>query len=242
MKEEIEIPIIWRDESLLVINKPAGMLTVADGHDPDAPHLKVVLVPQYGPLWIVHRLDRHTSGVILMARSADAHRRLNTQFQERQVKKIYHALVLGNPNWEHQTVDLPLRVNAGRRHRTVVDHQNGKSAVTSLQVLERFENSSLIEAAPQSGRRHQIRAHLAEVGCPIVADGLYGRDRQKRGSIPDNSFLEVSRPGQPHMNRTALHAWSIAIHHPDTNQLSVFTAPYPEDFGKALNTLRSNQE
>lgn len=139
MNKEIEIPVIWRDESLLVINKPAGLLTI-----PDAPHLKILLAPKYGPLWIVHRLDRYTSGVILLARSASAHRQLNTQFQERRVTKLYHALVLGNPNWDHFTVDLPLKVNAGRRHRTVVDHRAGKSSVTKLKVLERYEGCCLL--------------------------------------------------------------------------------------------------
>ena len=239
MNKEIEIPVIWRDESLLVINKPAGLLTIPDGYDPDAPHLKILLAPKYGPLWIVHRLDRYTSGVILLARSASAHRQLNTQFQERRVTKLYHALVLGNPNWDHFTVDLPLKVNAGRRHRTVVDHREGKSSITKLKVLERFEGCCLLEASPQSGRRHQIRVHLAAERLPIAGDDLYGNDSQINISNLDNSSEDIPQSEKPLLNRSGLHAWSIEVKHPNSHQLSVFKAPYPEDFSKAIGCLRS---
>jgi RluA family pseudouridine synthase len=242
MSEEIEVPVIWCDESLLVINKPAGLLTIPDGYDPNAPHLKIILAPEYGPVWIVHRLDRQTSGVIVLARNASAHRNLNTQFQDREVKKIYHALVVGNPNWDYKTVDLPLRVNAGRRHRTVVDHRKGKSSITRFKVLERFWGNCMLEASPLSGRRHQIRVHLAEQGLPIAGDDLYGNDNQLHISNQDNSLEVITQSESPFLNRTGLHAWSIELVHPNSHQISLFEAPYPEDFSNALDSLRCKQD
>ena len=236
---DIQFPVIWSDESLMVINKPAGILTIPDGYDPELPHLKKLLAAQYGQLWIVHRLDRDTSGVIVLARSASAHRSLNTQFQNRQVVKIYHALVEGNPDWEQRTVDLPLKVNVGRRHRTVVDRQAGKASLTGLKVLERFGSYCLMEAAPQSGRRHQIRAHLAVLGLPIVGDDLYGSDAQLPTSKLDSFTAGGEISDNLLLSRIGLHAMSIEFMHPVNHQISQFTAPYPEDF---INSLIISRE
>jgi 23S rRNA-/tRNA-specific pseudouridylate synthase len=120
--------ILWQDNVLVVLNKPAGLLTLPDGYHPDLPHLRSVLEPHLGRLWIVHRLDRETSGVILLARSAAAHRALNNQFEQQRIEKRYHAIVRGAPQWEQHTVDLPLRANVGRRKRTAVDNLQGKPA------------------------------------------------------------------------------------------------------------------
>ncbi len=166
--------VMWADPALVVVNKPAGLLTLPDGYDREAIHLRRVLEPVYGRLWIVHRLDRETSGVLIVARSAGAHHALNDQFAGRQVQKIYHCLVAGCPAWERETVDQPLRKNGDRSHRTVIDPRYGKPASTGFMVLERYPGWSLVEARPHSGYTHQIRAHLAFCGFPIAGDDLYG--------------------------------------------------------------------
>ena len=150
------IEILWQDEALLVADKPAGLPCLVDGYDPDAPYLFGLLKEAFPPLWVVHRLDRHTSGVIVFARSAEAHRALNRQFEQRSVTKTYHALINGNPDWSENTINIRLRPNGDRKHRTIVDARNGKPAITVVRVLERFGPYSLVEAQPQTGRTHQI--------------------------------------------------------------------------------------
>ena len=238
MAEKAGVPVIWSDEHIIVIDKPAGLLAIPDGYDPAAPHVKAVLSPHYEPLWIVHRLDRYTSGVMVLARSASAHRQLNTQFQERQVKKTYIALVVGNPAWERKVVDQPLKENVGRRHRTVVDQQDGKPSVTRLEVLDRFGSYCLIEASPETGRRHQIRAHLSAGGFPIAADSLYGSKTEILLSDIDHNFLGEIQSGEPLLNRPGLHARSIELEHPITHKHSLFEASYPRDIMLILDILR----
>jgi RluA family pseudouridine synthase len=232
------IPIIWSDETLLVISKPPGLLSLPDGYDPALPHLKSELCSEFGPLWIVHRLDRDTSGVMVLARSAEAHRIINTQFQERSVRKVYKALVLGNPGWDRKIIEEPLKINAGRRHRTVIDQKKGKHAVTQFLVCERFHQYCLLEAVPQTGRRHQIRVHLAGEGFPIACDSLYGNQREIRR-------VEIASPGpsgkwegSPLLQRTALHASSLELLHPFNESRCQFEAALPEDLAHTLDFLR----
>jgi RluA family pseudouridine synthase len=216
------IRILFSDDALLVINKPAGLLSIPGGHDPDKPHLRKILEPDYGPLWIVHRLDKDTSGAMVLARHAMAHRDLNTQFSVHITEKIYHAIVIDTPPWDEKTIDTPLRVNVGRRKRTVIDLQRGKPAATTFQVLERLKGYSLLQAHPKTGRTHQIRAHLYSLGFPILADPLYGTGKTSQ-----------------YIQRSALHAHKLTFTHPITTEPVTFSAPYPDDFELALGHLRS---
>lgn len=218
----IDTYVLYADDALLVVNKPAGLLSLPDGYHPDLPHLRSVLEPQFGRLWIVHRLDKETSGVVLLARSQDAHRALNDAFASRATIKTYHALVIGEPTWQQHTVDLPLLPDGDRRHRTIVHVERGKVSITRLHVMERFRSYTLIKAMPKTGRTHQIRAHLAALGFPIVADALYGNR---------------SSSDAPPIDRLGLHARSIQIVHPTVHQEMCFDAPYPQDFQAALRTL-----
>jgi tRNA pseudouridine32 synthase/23S rRNA pseudouridine746 synthase len=218
--------ILYQDDSLLAIDKPAGLLSLPDGYNPEKSYVASVLKAQFGRVWIVHRLDRDTSGVLLLARTAEAHRDLNLQFEGRKVTKVYHALVVGRPAWQSFEADLPLRTSSGHKHRTVIDFQNGKPAQTSFNCLELYRNHSLIEARPHSGYTHQIRAHLAWQGLPLIGDELYATRMPPELLYP------------PTIARVALHAVSIQITHPVTRQALSIEAPYPEDFSRTLEFLR----
>jgi RluA family pseudouridine synthase len=219
--------ILHIDADLLAINKPSGMLSLPDGYNPEAPHLRTLFEPLYGRLWIVHRLDRETSGVVLLARNANTHRSLNTQFEQHTIRKTYHALVLGSPPWEELTTRQPLHTNVGKRHRTIVDPQLGKPAVTHLRVLERFESWALIEAVPETGRTHQIRAHLYALGLPIAGDALYSTGARLRTIL-----------GGPQLERLGLHAWLLEFTHPTSGERLALHAPYPADLADVMKFLR----
>jgi tRNA pseudouridine32 synthase/23S rRNA pseudouridine746 synthase len=229
--------ILFIDEHLMVINKPAGLGVLPDGYDRSLPHVRSLLEPDYGRLWIVHRLDKDTSGVLLLARMADSHRNLNTQFERGEVEKVYHALVVGEAAWETQIVDLPLRPNGDRHHRTIVDSARGKAALTEVRVLERYQGYTLLEAHPRTGRTHQIRAHLRAVGLPLVGDALYGGPTALyRSDLTDD--LARAEDELPLIARAALHARMIGFLHPEGGEKIWIEAPYPGDFEVALEECR----
>jgi tRNA pseudouridine32 synthase / 23S rRNA pseudouridine746 synthase len=216
----LQSTILYVDDDLLVVAKPAGLLSLPDGYDATKPHLRARLEPKFGRLWIVHRLDKDTSGVIVLARTAAAHRHLSLQFSNHQVAKTYHALIGGNPAWEIKKVDAPLRPNVGRRKRTVVDFERGKPAITKFEILERFQNYTLIAGYPKTGRTHQIRVHLYHLGFTILSDPLYGGGTQSE-LIP----------------RLALHAHTLVFAHPVTGEPKTFNAEHPGDITEALQNL-----
>jgi tRNA pseudouridine32 synthase/23S rRNA pseudouridine746 synthase len=215
----VDLLILFSDEYLLAVNKPAGLPTLPDGYDKNAPCLINLLKQQFDRVWVVHRLDKETSGVIVFARTAEVHRTLNIAFDSREVHKVYHAIVIGVPAWAEHTIDLPLRPDGDRRHRTVIDRARGKAAVTHVRVLERFAQHTLIEARPETGRTHQVRAHFAALDLPLAGDVFYG------GTV---SLIA----------RTALHARAIEFEHPVTHEPFHSEAPYPPDFTQALQQLR----
>jgi tRNA pseudouridine32 synthase / 23S rRNA pseudouridine746 synthase len=223
MVERILPAILYSDDYILAINKPSGLLCLPDGYKPEIPHLKSILEPEYGRLWIVHRLDKETSGVLVLARSAHSHKILNQQFQDRLVKKEYHAIIQGNPAWDIIRIETLLKVDGDRRHRTTIDPLSGKPAATNCTVLLHFAHTALISAHPESGYTHQIRAQLASLGFPILSDPLYG--------APLPSQVDI-------FQRTALHSRQINFLHPYSSLEMVVQAPYPIDFE---DYLKQNQ-
>ncbi len=178
-----------------------------------------MLEAQFGKIFVVHRLDKITSGVMVFARTANAHRDLNLQFEKHQAEKIYHAIAIGNPKWDEKIAKHPLRVNVGHKHRTMVDDKNGKLSETRFKILKRYPHHVLLEARPMTGRTHQVRVHAYALGHPLLGDVLY--------SAPETDI--IARP--------ALHAYSLSFTHPQTKERLTFTAPYPPDFESVLEKL-----
>ncbi|HMV97593.1 MAG TPA: RluA family pseudouridine synthase [Anaerolineales bacterium] len=212
--------IIHKDEDILVINKPADLPVLPDGWDKDAPYLVKMLEADFPKVWVVHRIDKSTSGIIIFALTAEAHRSLNIQFEKHLVEKTYHAILNGSPKWLDKITKFPLRANVGNKHRTVVDNRNGVRAETRFRILKQNQLSALAEAQPMTGRTHQIRVHAYALGYPLLGDILY--------SAPETDII----------SRAALHAYSLSFDHPTSNERLTFTAPYPADFEKALQLLK----
>jgi 23S rRNA pseudouridine1911/1915/1917 synthase len=235
--ESIPLAVLHEDEDLIVLDKPAGIVVhPAPGHPggtlvnallhhcDDLTGVGDVLRPG-----IVHRLDRGTSGVLVVAKSDLAHRHLAEQFRDHSVDRVYLALVRGTPGAESGTVDLPIGRHVRDRKRMSVRTRGGREAATQWRVARRFSRSgrTLLEVRPRTGRTHQIRVHLATIGLPIVGDPVYGRG----GRAAPESSLE----------RPALHAERLAFTHPRTGQRLDFRTPPPPDLAKLLAALERRE-
>jgi RluA family pseudouridine synthase len=229
------------DQHLLAVNKPAGWLVLPDGYDPTIPNLRDHLSAEFGKLWVVHRLDKETSGVLVFTRSASAHQWLNIQFSGRQVEKMYQFLACGKVEFESCEADFPLRVNSDRAHRTVVDPKRGKPAKTVFHIHRLFPGGIVeLIACPFTGYTHQIRAHAAAVGFWLLNDHLYhpwsGSPllSDTRPWLPDEYRLLVKTLP---IQRIALHARTLKFLHPSTNAVVEISADFPQDYQNTISVL-----
>jgi tRNA pseudouridine32 synthase/23S rRNA pseudouridine746 synthase len=225
------VELLFEDGEVLAVDKPAGRLVIP-GRVAGEPSLREELEERYGPLWVVHRLDRGTSGVLLFARTAEAHRHLNLQFDRGEPRKVYLALVAGRPPDRFERDEGVAPARKGRMKPVPPGDPRGKPARTAFQVLERFEPGggagpmALLEARPESGRTHQIRIHLLAAGCPLAIDPDYGHPGPLLGP-----------GGEAVLTRTPLHAAALALRHPSGQPLTI-EAPLPADLARALAALR----
>lgn len=230
---------LFEDEHILVVNKPAGLLTIPDRFG-NKDSLQAALERHYGKVFVVHRLDRETSGVLCFARSEAAHRHLSMQFEQHTVDKYYHVLLDGVLHHEEGEIDKPIG-----EHPTIAGKMaivpRGKPSLTFYRLLERFQRFTLVEALLKTGRTHQIRIHFQSIGYPLAIDPLYGRrsalylSEIKGKSYKSGKYSEEERPL---MDRTSLHASRLRIDHPETGERMEFTAELPKDFQAILNQLR----
>ena len=227
--ENIKLNIIYEDDNILIINKPQGMV-VHPAHGNYSSTLVNALLYYCTSLsringikrpGIVHRIDKDTSGLIMVAKTNEAHNALSKQLKEYRIKRRYIALLEGRINNKYGKIDKPIGRNPIDRKRMAVIYKNCKEAVTYYKVLEYFNNNTLIEARLETGRTHQIRVHMSYLGFPIVGDSLYGYKRQK-----------FNLKGQ------LLHAYSLGLFHPITNEFMEFNAPLPSYFKETIEELR----
>lgn len=229
MKQQADFTTIYSDSDIIVVNKRSGLLVAADRYDDQAPRLDLAVQKEAGEIWAVHRIDKDTSGLVVYARNADAHKALSEQFEKREVHKTYHCLVNGRPVWKEFHADYPLQVDGDKRHRTIAA-KGGKPSVTDFRLIGACGPFSWLEACPRTGRTHQIRAHLREMKLTIVADPLYsGNQRGVYLSDFKRKWNGIEEEERPLLSRLALHAYAITFRHPGTGTEVSFTAPYPRD-------------
>jgi 23S rRNA pseudouridine1911/1915/1917 synthase len=228
--EEIPLDVIFENKDLLVVNKPAGMVVhPAMGHESGTlVHAALAHAPQMEGIGgeirpgVVHRLDKNTSGLILLAKNDQAHRWLQDQFRSREVEKVYLALVDGSPPTPSGRIEAPIGRHATQRKQmAVVTPNKGRQAISEYHTLETFPHHTLLEIHPLTGRTHQIRLHLSFIGCPVAGDTVYGR---RASTIP--------------LPRHFLHAAKLTIRLPAEELPRTFQAPLPFELEKLLDDLR----
>jgi 23S rRNA pseudouridine1911/1915/1917 synthase len=231
------LEVLFEDDCLLVLNKPPNWAVHPSAGHESGTVVNALLHHCAGRLsgiggvarpGIVHRLDKDTSGCLLVAKDDAAHLSLSGQFAARQVEKVYLAIVCGYPNPERGEVQAGIARHPTHRKRMAVTDGSGRAAWTSYRVRERLRGSALVEATLHTGRTHQLRVHLKHIGCPIVGDVTYGNRQNQRWRL-DTGVTAA---------RQMLHAWRLAFEHPRTGQRIRLEAPAPEDFRSVLEQLR----
>lgn len=233
-----DINILFEDDDIFIVNKPAGLLTIPDRYNHSLPSLINILKSQGRDFFVVHRLDKDTSGVLIFAKNADAHRILSMQFEKQKVTKIYHAVVGGIVPKDEITVDIPLIQNPGKGGG-VLPSARGKESLSLVKVIERFKVATFIEVNLITGRQHQLRAHVAAIGHPLLVDDLYGEATDfYLSSIKRKFNLKKNTSELPIISRISMHSFSIEFMHPTSGESVKFQAEYPKDFTVLLNVLR----
>jgi RluA family pseudouridine synthase len=226
--------VVFHDEHIIAINKSSGISIGGDRWDESKERLDRIIENdfQIPKIFTVHRIDRETSGLVVFAKDGETHRSLSMSFEQRDVKKLYTAIVHGRPSWKETECDLALVPNGNKKHMTIIDKYRGKKSLTRFICLTSAGNYSILKALPETGRIHQIRVHLAALGHPVVCDELYG----KMSPVKLSSFKRAWR-GDPHeerplLARLGLHAQELIL--PNKQVLS---APLPKDMGGLIKQL-----
>lgn len=231
--EDIEVPILYEDEDIVVVDKPRGMVVHPAAGNYSGTLVNALLgycgdnlsdingVIRPG---IVHRIDRDTSGVLVVAKNNIAHEKLSEKLKVHDIERVYAALVYGVIAENQGKIDAPIGRHPTDRKKMAVNIKNGKRAVTHFRVLERFKDATYIEVNLETGRTHQIRVHMSYIGYPIIGDTVYGRKNDRYG-----------------INGQALHAKKLGFVHPTRGEYMEFESPLPDYFENLLEELRQNR-
>jgi len=234
----MKIETLYEDDDLIIVNKPAGLLVVPDRFDHELPSLNKVLEAKTGQkIWVVHRLDRDTSGVICFAKNEHIHRYLSILFQERNVNKFYAGLVNGIVVPPEGRIESPIAEHPAANGKMIVARK-GKMAVTDYKVVEQWPLYSLLQFQIHTGRTHQVRVHMQSIGHPIVCDELYGDGTPFFLSHIKRKYRmsEKDEQEKPLLSRLALHAYRLEFEKEDGTLISV-EAPLPKDIAACIKQL-----
>jgi len=224
--------ILFENTDFIAINKPPGISTLEDRKVET--NLLNIAKNSYPDIQVCHRIDKDTSGVLVFAKNPTGYRHLSLQFQNRQVKKIYHAVVYGKSEFRDKLIDIPLIEK--NNNMVIWDVKAGKESMTFFTTLENYTFSSLIACRPISGRKHQIRVHLKYIKHPIIADQIYSGENVYLSQLKKN-YKSNQRTENPLINRMALHSFSISFKTLKDHEQTI-EAPYPKDFVILLKQLR----
>jgi len=228
---------LFEDENLIIVDKPGGMLTLPDRFRPELMTLVGLLKNKYSDVFPVHRLDKFTSGVVCFAKTAEAHRLLSMDFEARKVVKKYRAIVHGYPFVEAGEINEPIMLLDGQNKSRI--HPKGKPSLTKFKLIEKFQDFALLELTIMTGRRHQIRVHLAHMSLPIVADGEYGKSSEWFLSTLKRKYNTKKWENErPLIKRHLLHADYLQFTHPITKEIVEAKAELPKDFRAMLSQLK----
>lgn len=229
--------IIFEDDDILLLNKAANVLSIPDRWKPDLPNLRALLDEKYGKIFVVHRLDKETSGIMIFAKNAETHKKLNDLFQNQKIKKLYHVMVSGILQKNELDVDIPIITDPSSKGKSMPSSR-GKESLTSIKVMDRFKTATLLECNLITGRHHQIRVHCSAIGHPLLVDSLYGSESEFfLSSIKRRFNLKKGTIERPIISRLTMHAFSLEFQHPQSGENLVFTAEYPKDFSALLQVL-----
>jgi len=232
------IKIIFEDDDIVVVSKPAGVFTIPDRYKVDALNLYGYLTEKYGEIFTVHRLDKETDGLVLFAKNADAHRNLNQQFQDHTVSKKYHVVISGMLAKDEIDIDIPV-IPSPVKKGIMIPSVRGKASLTKVKILERFKAATLIECDLVTGRHHQIRVHCSAIGHPLLIDEQYGGGTEfMLSSIKRKFNLKKHQVEKPIMTRVSMHANEISFDHPTTGERVTFNDEYPKDFRVLVQVLK----
>ncbi|GAB1483708.1 RluA family pseudouridine synthase [Treponema sp.] len=266
MKRTEKFHIVYEDDQMVVVNKSSGIAILADRWDDSKERLDELMNALYAKdaeeaalakrqpkiafphrVWVVHRIDRDTSGLLVFAKTAAAHRFLSEAFETRNVEKTYIAVVHGRPAWTDTDCTLPLRMDGDKEHRTIIDKAMGKRSVTRFKYLGGIGNFAVIEAKPETGRTHQIRIHLTTLGHPIVCDSLYGSPKPVLLSAFKRGYRGDPYEEKPLLSRLGLHAYEISLPKMDVgaadgagasdDERLKFKAELPRDMAALINQM-----
>ena len=231
------LEVIHQDDDIVVVNKPSGLLSIPDRWDKNLPNVRTMMAERFGEAFIVHRLDKETSGVMVFARNAEAHKHLSEQFEHRTADKIYHAVVDGIVSKDEFPIDIPL-THDSRRKGLMRPSARGKESLTEVTVLQRFRTASLLQCTIRTGRTHQIRVHCSAVGHPLLVDSDYGKHNEfMLSSIKRRYNVAKGDEERPIIDRLTLHSHTISLDHPTTGERVTYSADYPRDFAALIQVL-----